>query len=273
MPEGPEMRRAADEIAAVLLNKKAQSVSFGLPGLKQYDEPLTGRRITSVECRGKAVIIGFGGGQNVFTHNQLYGRWYIKPLGKRPKTNRQLRLTIDTNQHSALLYSASNIAVLDKQELSDHPYLKKLGPEALDNSFTPSGLVKRLKDSRFKGRGLASLYLDQGFLGGIGNYLRSEILFVARISPFKKPNELNLGELKRLAKASLDITRRSYKTAGITNSPKYVKALKAKGVTRGAYRFFVFARAGRPCHVCGTKIEKTTLAGRRLYYCGSCQSP
>ncbi|MEM7280295.1 MAG: endonuclease VIII [Pseudomonadota bacterium] len=272
MPEGPEMQRAADEIAAVLLNKKAQTVSFGLPALQRFTKKLAGRRVTSVTCRGKAVLIGFSGGLTIFTHNQLYGRWYMEPVKQRPNTKRQLRLCIETNKHAALLYSASNIAVLDQNELKLHPYLSKLGPDALDSTFSAAQLSKRLNDVEFSGRGLSSLYLDQGFLGGIGNYLRSEILFKAGINPTLKANELSAVQRDRLARVSLSLTRRSYKTGGVTNDPKIVKQLRGSGVPWEKLRFFVFARAGRPCHVCGTKVRKTQMAGRRLYFCPKCQA-
>lgn len=271
MPEGPEIRRAADELAAVLERRKAQSVAFGLPRLARFADNLTGERIRSVYSRSKALLLEFGNGQTVFTHNQLYGKWFVRPRGRLPATNRQLRLRIDTREHSALLYSASNIAVLAADELDAHPYLAALGPEALDEAVDAGELAARLADKRFASRSLAALYLDQSFLAGIGNYLRSEILFAARVAPALRPRDLDAAARRRVARQSLAITRRSYATGGITNSPKYVKQQKARGAARGAYRFFVFGRSGAPCYVCGTRIARTALAGRRLYYCATCQ--
>ena len=266
------MRRAADDLSAVLSGRTAQAVAFGLPALRDHDARLTKRCIASVYCRGKALLIGFSGGTTVFTHNQLYGKWYIKPLGQRPKTNRQLRLRIDTLEHSALLYSASNIAVLDAAGLAAQPYLVGLGPEALDPDVDAATIERRLKDRRYASRSLAALYLDQSFLAGIGNYLRSEILFAARIWPRLRPRDLDAPARGRLARQSLAITRRSYRTAGVTNAPKYVTPLKAAGVPRGRYRFFVFGRDGKPCYVCGTRISRSELSGRRIYYCHRCQN-
>lgn len=266
------MRRAADELDQVLARRSAKSVEFGLSGLGKYDSVLSGRRIRSVRCRGKALLIAFAGDLTVYTHNQLYGKWFVRPRGKLPTTNRQLRLRIDTREHSALLYSASDIDVLDDAQLAGHPYLSKLGPEALDTMVVPTAIERRLADTRFKSRSLAALYLDQSFLAGIGNYLRSEILFAARIAPAKKAAQLDRAARQRLARQSLAITRRSYRTGGITNAPRFVNPQKASGLPRGRYRFFVFARAGQGCYLCGTKIVRTNLSGRRLYYCPSCQA-
>lgn len=265
------MRRAADELSAVLRERQARLVSFGQAPLRSRGAALSGRRILDVSCRGKAVLLAFSGGLTVYTHNQLYGRWYVRPLGRLPATRRQLRLRVDTDAHSALLYSASDIGVYDEAGLASHPYLARLGPEALDSALEPPAVEALLRDRRFSGRALASLYLDQSFLAGIGNYLRSEIFFVARIAPTLRARDLDRNARRRLARASLAVPRRSYETGGITNAPATVKRLRAEGARRGQYRFFVFARAGRPCHACGAKISRAELGGRRLYFCPVCQ--
>ncbi|NNF15466.1 MAG: endonuclease VIII [Gammaproteobacteria bacterium] len=271
MPEGPEMRRAADELAAILLRRKAQAVRFGLEPLRAYESILTGRRITEVACRGKAVLLRFGGGNTIYAHNQLYGRWYVQPRGGRPRTNRQLRVCIDTREHSALLYSASDIGIYDEDSLARHPYLAKLGPEVLDPHIDAGAIERRLASRVFYRRSLAALYLDQSFLAGVGNYLRSEILFVARIDPTLRALDLDRNDRRRLARASLAIPRRSYETGGITNSPANVRRLHAAGQKRGKYRFWVFGSAGKPCQICGSEIARIQLSGRRLYFCPVCQ--
>ncbi len=265
------MRRAADELAAVLAGRTAQRTRFWLPGLRKHESSLSNRRIRSVSCLGKAVLIDFAGNNTVYTHNQLYGRWYIEQRDERPETGRQLRLCIDTSRHSALLYSASSIEVLSPGELESHGYLSRLGPEALDENFSSTEMTRRLRDDSYRGRALAALYLDQRFLAGIGNYLRSEIFFIARIDPTLRPADLDRNAIARLARASLSVPRRSYQTGGITNSAANVRRLRSQGLSRGKYRFFVFGRDGRPCYRCNATIRRTELAGRRLYYCARCQ--
>ena len=111
MPEGPEIRRAADKIEAVLKDKIVEAIHFGLPPLKKFAKPLTGSRVAALETRGKALLTHFDSGLTIYSHNQLYGVWRIVKRDKLPKTNRQLRLAIHTDRHSALLYSASDISV------------------------------------------------------------------------------------------------------------------------------------------------------------------
>ena len=74
MPEGPEIRRAADKVAAVLVGKTVDKVSFGLPELRQFERRLSGRVVTAIDTRGKAMLTRFENGLTIYSHNQLYGR-------------------------------------------------------------------------------------------------------------------------------------------------------------------------------------------------------
>ncbi|MCB1749378.1 MAG: endonuclease VIII [Gammaproteobacteria bacterium] len=271
MPEGPEVRREADRIGAVLVGQRLEAVTLTPAALRRHAAGLVGREVVTVTSRGKAMLIGFDDGRTLYSHNQLYGRWMVSRRGSLPATRRSLRVALHTALGSALLYSASSIELLDADGLVQHPFLARLGPDALDPALTWPALERRLVLPVFSKRSLGSLYLDQGFLAGIGNYLRSEILFFARLDPARRPAELTRTERQRLARQSLSITRRAYATGGITNPPARVARLRREGLRRGVYRFAVFGRDGRPCHDCGTVIERRTVASRRLYVCPRCQ--
>ena len=126
MPEGPEIRRAADAVGDVLAGEIIETVRFGLPRLRHFSRTLRGHRVSAVETRGKAMLTHFDHGFSIYSHNQLYGRWYVVKRDQFPSTNRSLRLALHTDQHSALLYSASDIAVLDGDELQQHPFLARM---------------------------------------------------------------------------------------------------------------------------------------------------
>jgi endonuclease-8 len=271
MPEGPEIRREADRIAKVLEGHVARKVRFAFDDLRGWQRRLQGRTIRAVEPRGKALLTRFDGGVQIYSHNQLYGRWYVTRTGSTPATHRSLRLAVHTDAGTAWLYSASDIEVLRDAELDAHPYLAKLGPDVLDRDVRPEHVLARLQDDRFARRGLGGLLLDQGFLGGIGNYLRSEILFVAGIDPGRRPADLDDGERRALARAALGVSRRAYRTRGITTDATLARRLRDEGWPRRAYRHLVFGRDGEPCHRCGTDVERRTVAGRRLYACSTCQ--
>ena len=272
MPEGPEIRRAADRIASVLEGRPIDEAYFAFVELKPWEERLRGRRVVRVQPRGKALLIRFEHGVTMYSHNQLYGRWFIRDRGVVPSTRRQLRAALHTEGASALLYSASEIAVLHDEDLERHPYLGRLGLDVLDPETTPTAVRRRLEDPRFARRSLGALLLDQSFLSGVGNYLRSEILFYAGIGADRRPAELDPDERRLLARAAITITRRAYRMQGVTNDPGRVRRLQAAGQARGHYRHYVFARAGEPCYRCGDVVSRRAIAGRRLYRCLTCQA-
>ncbi|NNJ66266.1 MAG: endonuclease VIII [Xanthomonadales bacterium] len=263
MPEGPEIRRAADRIGAVLVGERLDSVEFSLDALRPFERKLTGARVQAVDTRGKAMLTRFDNDLTLYSHNQLYGRWFTVRRGQWPRTNRSLRVALHTGTHSALLYSASDIEVLTPGEVETHRFLSRLGPDALDPALDAPAIAARLDEARFRRRSLAALYLDQGFLAGLGNYLRSEILFRAGLQPRLRPVDLDAPQRRRLARETLKLCRRSYETGGVT--------LPASRV-RGRQRFWVFARASKPCRECGSRVRRENLSGRRIYHCPACQA-
>ncbi|MBO9469542.1 endonuclease VIII [Endozoicomonas sp. G2_2] len=277
MPEGPEIKRMVDDIDRAVGHGPAHSVFFAFERYKRFEPTLAGRPIAAVEARGKAVLVFFAASDNdgpwcVYSHNQLYGQWRIGRADRQPNTRRQLRFAIVGAERAARLYSASDIRVVRPGALEDVPYLAKLGPDPLnDTSVDDAALARRLDDKRFAGRALGGLLLDQQFIAGIGNYLRSEILFEAGLHPARKPRTLSDPERARLSTAIRVLIERAYRLKGITNDPQRAERLKAQGKRFGARRHMVFGRAGQPCYECGSTIEKHTVAGRRLYRCPRCQ--
>lgn len=254
-------------IARILQGRPASRVSFAFAHLKSFEPELEGQTITRVESRGKGLLIHFDGGLSIYSHNQLYGRWVTSKDGQAPKTNRQVRLEVGTSRGTAWLLSASDIEVLDSEGRREHSYLSKLGPDPLNPATSAKTLLAHWAEARFSRRGVAALFLDQSFLAGVGNYLRSEILFVAGVSPRARLPK----DREQLAQATLELFRRSHRTKGITNDEELVRSLKSQGLRRRDYRHWVFGRQGKPCHRCGSEVVKETLAGRRLYWCPSCQ--
>jgi endonuclease-8 len=109
--------------------------------------------------------------------------------------------------------------------------------------------------------------LDQGFLSGVGNYLRSEILFTSGVDPEFRPKDCTQKQIEALAKNSLYLSRRSYDTGGLTTPDELVEALKEEGASRRQYRHYAYGRAGKTCYKCGREIQVMETGGRKVYYC------
>lgn len=272
MPEGPEIKRAADAIAKAIVEQPLINIFFAFEHLKPFEKSLASATITAVEPRGKALLTRFDNNLNIYSHNQLYGVWMVRKAHSYPNTNRKLRLAIHTAKKSALLYSASDIEVIPNDDLWLHPFLSRIGPDVLHPETTVEEVVQRFTDKTFHRRRLTTLLLDQRFLSGLGNYLRSEILFAAEVHPSLRPVDCTVAQIQALAEMAIALPRQSYETGGITNDLDRVAELKAQGLTRSKYRYFVFSRASKPCYQCGTSIIKDRIGGRRYYYCPTCQA-
>lgn len=271
MPEGPEIRRAADKIQQAVEGKKVY-VKFGQAKLKHWEPSLSDVRISSISTHGKAILTRFENELIVYSHNQLYGRWICCPGGKIPQSNRQLRLALYAKDESALLYSASDIAVLQNDELKTHSYLSKLGPDVLNPEVNAKQVAEILLSRRFHNRQLGGFLTDQSFVAGLGNYLRCEILFLAQHHPQKTPSDLTTKSLNNLAKIIVQLPRQSYKHGGITNDLATAKNLMKNGASFETARFRVFRREGLPCYECGSVIIRKNMGGQACYLCPSCQS-
>ena len=269
MPEGPEIRRAADRLAEAVVGQPLVAAWFHFPALKPHQATLPGHRIGAIVPHGKALLIHFDHGLSLYSHNQLYGVWRIAGAGERPEEGRSLRVALETDQRAILLYSASDVAMWRTDELHRHPFLSRLGPDVLDPALTAAAVEARLRDPRFAGRSLVALLLEQGFLAGMGNYLRSEALFAAGIAPARRPADLAAAERKRLARALLEVPRASYRSRGI--EPAAGMRADYLTDTPTGFRFQVFDREGEPCPRCGDVVVRHELGGRRLYWCPVCQ--
>ncbi|MCG8156875.1 endonuclease VIII [Brenneria goodwinii] len=262
MPEGPEIRRAADQLAAAMVGKTLTRVWFAFPELKQYEPALVGQKVARIVTRGKALLTYFSNGLVLYSHNQLYGIWRVMNTGETPETKRDLRVRLETTDRAVLLYSASDIEMLTADSLSSHPFLQRIGPDVLDLTLTPEQVGERLLSVRFRRRRFSGLLLDQSFLAGLGNYLRAEILWQAQLAPQRSAQDLSAEQLQILSQALLDIPRLSYNTRGAADENRHHGAV---------FSFKVFHREGEACPRCGHIIEKTTLASRPFFWCPACQ--
>jgi endonuclease-8 len=262
MPEGPEIRRAADKLEAAVLDKPLTDVWFAFPELKAFEQALIGQKVERIETRGKALLTRFSNGQTLYSHNQLYGVWRVVKAGQVPPTKRVLRVKLQTADKAILLYSASEILMLNDEQLAAHPFLLRVGPDVLDMTLTAEQVKERLLSKRFRNRQFSGLLLDQAFLAGLGNYLRVEILWHAGLAAGHKAQDLTEEQLDRLANALLDIPRLSYNTRGSVDENKHHGSI---------FSFKVFHRAGEKCERCGGVIDKIMLSSRPFYWCPHCQ--
>ena len=271
MPEGPETKRMADKISKSLVLKNISSFEFYHPSLELLKNLKT-ISIRDVTSKSKAIIIRLNNDYSIITHNQLYGKWTFNKPKTLIKTNRQLRIEIATEMIVVRLWSATDINVFKTHEEMQHPYLSKLGPDVLDEKTSYDIIKLKLISKNAIRRKLSGLLLDQRIIAGLGNYLRSEILFQAKINHDKKICNLNDSEISKLSMAIKDISIRAYQQKGSTLDYEWIRKSFGNSDNFKRVKHMVFNREGLPCLLCGTTIKKIIISSRRIFLCPLCQN-
>ncbi len=145
------------------------------------------------------------------------------------------------------------------------PGLGKLAVDPFVPEFTAEYLANKLHNRR---RSIKAALLDQSVVAGLGNIYADEALFKSGILPETLCLDLQPKQIKDLRIAIIEVLKASIEVGGTTFS----NFLNVKGVN-GNYGglAFVYNRAGEPCRICETPIQKIRLAGRSTHFCVRCQ--
>lgn len=151
------------------------------------------------------------------------------------------------------------------QLVSDEaPLVGNLGPEPLDDSFTPEVLMQRLERRKAP---VKALLCDQNVIAGIGNIYADEILFAASIHPLTPGGTLTSKQGKLMHAATVEI---------LTQAIDKLEALVSQGgppteSAEGLGTLKVPRKANAPCTKCGNPIQRIIVRGRGAYFCPKCQ--
>jgi len=152
-------------------------------------------------------------------------------------------------------------------EVPNIDFMKKVGPEPLDPSFTADAFAERIQ--KRANTTIKAALLDQTVLAGVGNIYADESLWGAQIHPATRVKDVPEKKLKKLFKELIFVLELSIEKGGSTDK-NYVNAEGKKGSYIDFAR--VFRKEGTPCprHP-GTLIEKIRVAGRGTHVCPLCQ--
>jgi len=124
---------------------------------------------------------------------------------------------------------------------------------------------------RRKAAAIALLLMDQSVVSGIGNVYRAELLYRARLDPFVPGRELPEETVRELWRDWVRLLRIGVETGQMMTMDDLDEESYRRALASRDDRHWVYHRAGEPCRVCGTSIAMQELAGRKLYWCPSCQ--
>lgn len=276
MPELPEvqsivntLRQSQDGIPSVV----GQTITrvhilwertIAEPDMITFHQLMPGRVIKDITRRGKFVHILLDKG-HLLMHLRMSGDLLMETLSltdNLPSQRKHDRVVFDFSSGWQLVF-------IDPRKfgriwLTDNPktQFKRLGLEPFDPGLTADRLFLQLSRSKKK---IKPLLLDQSFLAGLGNIYTDESLFLAKIHPIRKANELSKQEAGNLLEAIRLVLNQAIVRNGTSIDWVY------RGGTNQNH-LNVYQKDGTACTVCGTLIQRSVVGQRGTHFCPVCQS-
>jgi formamidopyrimidine-DNA glycosylase len=270
VPELPEVEITARRLDQALRGAQIESVLVpGVNALRSVDPPLetlVARKVTGVRRRGKHLIIELEGELALLIHLMSAGRLqlYEKRAGPRDRTSRLLlrvRLAAQAEAELRLREFGSKqaawVKLVRSKTLEDDPALATLGPEAWPD---PPPLEELLDVPR----PLHALLRDQRTIAGIGRSWVDEILWAARLSPFKRGADLDEPELALLRGTIVQ-------TLG-SALEHYERVITLPVPDKLPMPLKVHRREGQPCPRCAATLQAVHFEDYVIAYCPTCQT-
>ena len=288
MPELPEVETIRRGLSGLLVGKTiAHALVHDSPrsfpnDVTSVEQFLNMAQVTAVRRRAKVLIIDLSSqyslvvhlkmtGQLVYRGSEVFGGGHPTDslIGELPDHSTRVTLTLADGSH--LFFNDQRkfgwMRLMPTLEVPNLDFMKKVGPEPLEDSFTTQEFIPRVR--RRNNTSIKAALLDQTVLAGVGNIYADESLWGARIHPAQKVREVSDEQLVLLLHEIKYVMNLSIEKGGSTDR-NYVNA-EGK---RGSYIDFarVFRREGLGCprHP-DVLVEKLKVAGRGTHICPICQ--
>jgi len=249
-----------------------------------FAKSVKGEKIVRVARRGKNILIYLTGGKLLLIHQKmtghmLVGKWRVEgkkviPIEPQPVVddpyNRfiHLILYLDNKKMLALsdLRKFAKAILGPAEQIENLPELANLGPDALDPKLTYPKFAEIIKREKRK---IKQVLMDQEVIAGIGNIYSDDILWTARVHPFRPANKLRDVERKAIYQAMKKVLKVAVRLRGTSTSD--FRDTEGKMGYYTDYRK-VYQREGEPCpRHDGGKIKRKKLGGRSAHFCPVCQ--
>jgi len=234
-------------------------------GREEFEQRMAGQVFRPVERCAKLLLFPFAGGDFLVVHAMLAGRYqYVEPETRRRsmtawvlKLDNGLELRYFDERRMGRAYLVREDEFAEKV-----PRWKEMGPDVMDPALTEDLFVERLSTMRAQ---IKTVITTERYVAGIGNAYSDEVLWEARIHPFRKRTDIPEEELRELFRS----IRRVMEWA----TPIVTELMEDKGLPAKMYRdhLRVHARGGEDCPRCGHKITAITSGGRETNFCRACQ--
>jgi formamidopyrimidine-DNA glycosylase len=274
VPELPEVETIVRELAPRLEGHRVTAARLAKTDvLRRVSKTrllrtLKGNSFEEVSRRAKHAVFRLTSGHRLVVQPRMTGSLVVhdRPLTRAQAKYAVLICTLEDGRRFVYrdVRRLGTVWLLDEAEWL--AYTGRLGPEPLDNTFTPFVFAQRLEGTR---AAIKKTIMDQRRVAGIGNIYANEALFAAGIDPSKPTDKLSLEEFARLHAAVTDVLARAVSSSGTT-----VRDYRTGTGERGRFQFElqVYGRGGKRCVQCRKTLVTThTIDLRATTFCPGCQ--
>ena len=280
MSEGPEVQRIARQQHAELAGARLTGVETNLRKARAWMDAhpgaLAGREIRQVTACGKHILWYLEDGLWMHFHLLMFGKWEYHPPGADVPWDTTTRAQIRTSRQLLVLCNGQVFDLGYGDPYAQLPTLAALGPDLCAVPFDGDEFIRRLLRPANLAQEIGVVLLDQTVANGVGNYLKSEILFECRLDPWRPVGALTPADLGCLAETVPLIGQRALAHRGWTVPDDLRAGIESGAIVAGrGGRHWVFRRTNGQCYRCGTRIRQQRQGpgeGRWTYWCATCQA-
>ena len=274
MPELPEVETVMRGLRARMEGRVIRRAEVRRPDLR-WPFPdglaarLTGARVLGFRRRAKYILMRLDGGSSVLLHLGMSGRMLIRRHGaNEPVLHEHVEMETDDGWQVGFVdprrFGSIDLVATDAEDA--HRLLAGLGPEPLDDAFTPAVLSAGLAGRRTP---IKAALLDQRVVAGLGNIYVCEALFRAGIAPSRHAAEVAGPQAERLV-PEIKATLQEAIAAGGSSLRDYVQPDGELGYFQHAWQ--VYGREGERCPACPGPpacpgINRVVQSGRSTFLC------
>jgi formamidopyrimidine-DNA glycosylase len=271
VPELPDLTVVAEELARRVAGRTVVQATAPTPILVRATPEelaaLAGTTLGKATRRGKFLLLPFvrdGEPMRILAANpMLAGRFWITQHRERVRARTGLRLALDAGEDLRYVdrEMLGKLYLAPPEGMDEIPGWAEMGPDADDPELTLDAFRQRIR--RHPGE-LKPLLRNPRFVAGIGNAYSDEIMWEAKLAPFRKRSTLDDDDVARLYAAMRRVL------AGATER---LRALVPPEIETQHREFLkVHLRGGEPCPRCGRELRQ--IGGREATtFCRTCQPP
>ncbi len=270
MPEYPDITIYIEALRERIVGRRLDSVRVRSPFLIRTVDPpretAEGRIVSAVSRVGKRIAMQLEGDLAIVIHLMIAGRLSWRESGA-PARGRQDLAAFDFESGTLILTEAGTKRRASLHVVAGQAALHALDPGGVD-VFETSATEFAAALQR-ENRTLKRALTDPRIISGIGNAYSDEILHAAHLSPFVRTQSLTTEQLARLHDAARDTLTRWTNTLRTQFHGRFPGV---GDITAFRPDFAVHGRFGKPCPVCGTRVQRVIHAENEMNYCPTCQT-